>query len=145
MMSQLNVTYFVVDAFVIHLKRVIVSFWVDQYLSNSNFAAHIFKEVKNVDLCISRAMMTSFAMNDEMSLIILITLLFDILSVKNAIVDSSNFFYLYILRYFMFDEAVIEISMFLLILFLACDINVDAFVSRQIFAFVRDQNLSFFQ
>jgi amino acid transporter len=101
------------------------------------------EEVKDAGLSVPRAMMTSFAMNGVMGLVTLITLLFCIPSVKDAVADPSGFPYLYILRYSMSDGAVTGITVLLLILLLACGIDADASASRQTFAFARDHGLPF--
>jgi amino acid transporter len=101
------------------------------------------EEVKDAGSTVSRAMLTSFAINGVMTLITLITFLFCILNVQKAISNSSGFSYLYSLRYSIFDEAVTEISVLLMTLLLTCGIDSYASASRQTFAFARDHDLPF--
>ncbi len=105
------------------------------------------KEIKDVDVIVSRVMMFSFITNESMRLVALISFLFCILSVANAMsnLNFSNYSYLFVLRYIMFDAIVTEITMLLLILILVINLNCNVFVSRQIFAFARDRDLSFSQ
>jgi amino acid transporter len=101
------------------------------------------EEVKDAGSTVPRAMLTSFAINGVMALITLITFLFCIPNVQEAISDPSGFPYLYSLRYSISDGAVTGISVLLLTLLLACGIDGYASASRQTFAFARDHGLPF--
>lgn len=92
-------------------------------------------------------MILSFITNESIRLVALISFLFCIFSVANAMsdVNFSNYSYLFVLRYSMFDAVVIEITMLLLILILVINLNCNVFASRQIFAFARDRDLPFSQ
>ncbi len=101
------------------------------------------EEVKDAGLIVPRAMVTSFAVNGFMGLVMLITFLFCISSVSDALDHVSGYSFLYVLESSMSLGAVNGITVILLILILACNIDADASASRQVFALARDQGLPF--
>ncbi len=107
----------------------------------------MFEKIKNVDVIVSRVMMFSFIINESITLVVLISFLFCILNVANAMSDFNfwSYFYFFVLRYIMFDAVVIEIMMFLLILIFVINLNYNVFASRQVFAIACDRDLSSFQ
>jgi amino acid transporter len=101
------------------------------------------EEVQDASFAVPHAMITSFVINGLMGLIILITFLFCIPNVSDAVNDSTGYPFLYVLRSSMSNGAVIGITMVLLLLILAASIDSVASASRQTFAFARDHGLPF--
>lgn len=116
-----------------------------QNLSGSDAAAHMSEEVKDAGMAVPRAMVTSFVVNGLMGLVILVSFLFCISNVSDAVndLDFPGYPFLYILRSSMSDGAVTGITVLLLLLLLAAIINSDASASRQTFAFAGDRGLPF--
>ena len=101
------------------------------------------EEVEEASLTVPRAMMTSFIVSSLTGLVSLVSFLFCIPSVSDALNDSTGYPFLYVLHLSMPDEAVNGITVVMLLLVLAAVINSDASASRQIFAFARDRGLPF--
>jgi amino acid transporter len=103
------------------------------------------EEVKNAGLAVPRAIVASFLVNASMGFVMLVTILFCIPNVSDA-VNNENFPgypFLYVMRLSMSDSAVTGITGFLLVIVLAGNINCMASCSRQTFAFARDCGLPF--
>lgn len=101
------------------------------------------EEVNDASLTVPRAMMTSFIVSSLTGLVSLMSFLFCISNVSDALNDSTGYPFLYVLRLSMPDEAVNGITIVLLLLLLVAIINSEASASRQIFAFARDRGLPF--
>ena len=119
------------------------SFRTNPSLSASDAAAHMSEEVEEASLTVPRAMMTSFIVSSLTGLVSLVSFLFCIPGVSDALNDSTGYPFLYVLHLSMPDEAVNGITVVMLLLVLAAVINSDASASRQIFAFARDRGLPF--
>jgi amino acid transporter len=107
----------------------------------SDAAAHISEEVRDAGLVIPRAMVISFFVNGFLGVIALVTFLFCIPSVYDALNDSTGYPILYVLRSSMSNETVTGLMAILLILMTASNIDFAASASRQIFALARDKGL----
>lgn len=101
------------------------------------------EEVKDAGLVVPRAMMTSFFVNGFMGLILLISYLFCISNVEDALNDETGYPFLHIMRSFLSDEAVTGITCVILLIILICGINVEASASRQLYALARDKGTPF--
>jgi amino acid transporter len=101
------------------------------------------EEVKDAALIVPRAMVTSFVVNGTMGLIMLVSFLFCIPSVSDALADPTYYPFLYVLRTSMSNGAVNGITVIVLILCLAAVTDGMASASRQAFAFARDDGMPF--
>ena len=103
------------------------------------------EEVKDAGIVVPRAMITSFFVNGFMGLIALISFLFIIPSVEDALFDESGSGYplLYAMRYSMSDGATTGIAVVIVLLALCGNIDFNASASRQAFALARDHGFPF--
>lgn len=101
------------------------------------------EEVKDAGVVVPRAIVTSFFVNGFMGLIVLISFLFCIPDVVEALGDPTGYPFLYVLRTSMSTGAVNGITVVVLLLILASNIDFNASASRQAFALARDNGLPF--
>lgn len=101
------------------------------------------EEVKDAGIVVPRAMITSFFVNGLMGLVALISFLFIIPSVEDALNDDSGFPLLYAMRYSMSDGATTGIVVVIVLLALCGNIDFNASASRQAFALARDHGFPF--
>lgn len=78
-----------------------------------------------------------------MGFIMLITYLFAMPSVEDAINDVTGFPMMYVFQQAMPVEGVIVITVFMMVLLMAGNISYQASTARQTFAFARDNGLPF--
>ena len=112
-------------------------------MTGSDAAAHMSEEVKDAGLVVPRAMVTSFFANGFMGLIVLISFLFCIPNVNDALNDDTGYPFLYVFRNFMSDGAVTGITVVVLLLVLSSNTDFNASASRQAFALARDRGFPF--
>lgn len=101
------------------------------------------EEVKDAGIVVPRAIITSYVVNGFMGLILLITYLFSIPSVDDALADPTGYPFLYVFRSSMSTGAVNALTVLVLVLVIASNIDFGASASRQAFAFARDNGLPF--
>ncbi len=99
------------------------------------------EEVKDAGLIVPRAMVTSYLVNGSMGLIMLVTFLFCVPSVSEAL--NYPYPYLYVLQSSMSMGSVNGITILLLLLGMVSNIDASASASRQAFALARDRGLPF--
>ncbi|TID23971.1 hypothetical protein E2P81_ATG02279 [Venturia nashicola] len=115
------------------------------FLILSDSAAHLAEEVRNASTSVPRAMMTSFYLNAIVGLIVLVTFLFAIPSIDNALdpaVNPSGYAFIYVFQQASYTGA-IPIFTMMAIIMLVGSINTNASSARQVFAFARDGGLPF--
>lgn len=101
------------------------------------------EEVKEAGITVPRAMVGSYALNGLMGLVFLVTYLFCIPSVNDALNDPSGYPFLYVFQQAMPAGGVNALTALVLVLLVAGNISVNASTSRQTFAFARDNGLPF--
>lgn len=101
------------------------------------------EEVRDASMSVPRAMIGSFLLNGALGLVVLVTLIFSIPSVEDAINHPSGFPLLYVLNLSMPTNAVIGIFVLLFFLIMGGNLSCLASTARQMFAFARDQGLPF--
>lgn len=101
------------------------------------------EEVKDAGIVVPRAIITSYVVNGFMGLILLITYLFSIPSIDDALADPTGYPFLYVFRSSMSTGAVNALTVVVLILVIASNIDFGTSASRQVFAFARDNGLPF--
>lgn len=111
--------------------------------AGSDAAAHMSEEVKDAGLVVPRAIICSYVVNGFMGLILLITYLFCIPSVDDAIGDPTGYPFLYVFRSHMSVGAANALTALVLVLVISSNIDFNASASRQAFAFARDKGLPF--
>lgn len=109
----------------------------------SDGAAHISEEIQNAGLAVAHTMVWSYVLNGTLGLVVLITYLFCITSVDDALNDPSGYPLLYVLRNTVSRPGLNAICSLLLILLFAGSMSSNISASRQIWAFARDRGLPF--
>ena len=112
-------------------------------LIGSDCTAHMAEEVKDAGRNVPNAMVWSYVLNGFMGLIIVITYLFCMPSVTDALDDPSTFPFIYVFRNAVSIGGVNGLTIVLLILVIASNIAFNASTARQTFAFARDKGLPF--
>lgn len=112
-------------------------------LPGSDAAAHMSEEVKDAGMVVPRAMMTSFFANGFMGLVVLISFLFSIQDLSDALNDKLGYPWLYAMRTSLSDGAVTGLTVVILLLALSSNIDFNASASRQAFALARDRGFPF--
>ena len=110
---------------------------------SSDAAAHMSEEVSNAGQVVPRAMFWSYIINGLMGLVFLITFLFAIENVQDAITDPSGYPFLYVFRTVMPNSGVNTLTAGVLLLLVVSNISYNASTARQTFAFARDKGLPF--
>lgn len=101
------------------------------------------EEVKDAGRNVPNAMFWSYALNGCIALVFLITYLFCLPSVEDALSDPSGFPFIYVFKNAVSTGGVNALTVMVLILAIACNISFNASTSRQTFAFARDNGLPF--
>jgi choline transport protein len=101
------------------------------------------EEVKDAGLNVPKAMVWSFVLNGILGLFFIITYLFCLPSVEDALNDPTTFPFLYVFRQALSVNGVNTLTVLILLLAIACNIAFNASTSRQTFAFARDNGLPF--
>lgn len=107
----------------------------------SDAAAHMSEEIEDASVVVPRAMVTSFFANGFMGLVVLMSFLFCIPNVEDALNDPTGYSFLFVLRSSMSNGAINGITMIVLLLMLASNVNFFASTSRQAFALACDNGL----
>ena len=109
----------------------------------SDATAHMAEEVKDAGRNVPNAMFWSYVLNGFIALVFLITYLFCLTSVQDAINDPSGFPFIYVFQQTVSTGGVNALTIMVLILVIASNISFNASTSRQTFAFARDNGLPF--
>jgi amino acid transporter len=109
----------------------------------SDATAHMAEEVKDAGRNVPNAMFWSYVLNGFIALVFLITYLFCLTSVQDAINDPSGFPFIYVFQQTVSTAGVNALTIMILILVIASNISFNASTSRQTFAFARDNGLPF--
>ncbi|KAF1991705.1 GABA permease [Aulographum hederae CBS 113979] len=112
------------------------------FLILSDSAAHLSEEVKNASKSVPKAMLWSFTLNSLFGFIILITYLFSIDNVENALNDPTFFPFFYVFRSAT-NIGTIPIAVVIVLVLIFANTGANASTSRQTFAFARDHGLPF--
>ena len=112
---------------------------------SSDTTAHMSEEVSDAGLNVPRAMVWSYFGNGVIAFIFLVTYLFAIPSVEDALNDPSGFPFIYV-----FDQAggppvVNSLTILVLVLVIFSNVSFNASTSRTTFAFARDKGLPFYK
>ncbi|KAK4981589.1 hypothetical protein LTR66_009861 [Elasticomyces elasticus] len=112
-------------------------------LASSDAAAHMSEEVTDAGLSVPRSMMWTFWVNGLMGFVLIITYIFCMPSVDDALHDPTGFPMIYVFNLAMPIEGTIIVVVLLLVLLMAGNISYNASTARQTFAFARDRGLPF--
>lgn len=111
----------------------------------SDSAVHMGEETSSASLTVPRSMFYAYLSNGLIAFVFLITYLFAIPSVTDAVNDPSGYPFLYVLQHTFPDKVAGTnvITTIMLVLNLAASIVFNASTARQMFAFARDKGLPF--
>ena len=109
----------------------------------SDAAAHMAEEVENASRSVPIAILWSYVLNGMMGFVLLISYLFAIPNVADALVDPSAYPFLYAFRNAVSTAGVNGLTSIVLILVVASNISFNAATSRQTWSFARDRGLPF--
>lgn len=103
------------------------------------------EETRDAGIAVPKAIIWSFTLNALMGLVFLITMLFTITSIDDALNDPSGYSFIYMLKQALPNSpaGIKTITAILIILSLASNISFNTSTSRQTFAFARDGGLPF--
>ncbi|KAK2590386.1 hypothetical protein QQS21_011923 [Conoideocrella luteorostrata] len=106
-------------------------------------AAHMSEEVRDAAKNIPKVMLITFAINASLTLLTLITLAYHIPDAGEALLDPTTYPAIYVLRNSMTLPWLNVILVVILVLLMFGNLSYLAAVSRDLFAFARDQGLPF--
>lgn len=110
----------------------------------SDSVAHMAEEVQESSRNVPRAMVWSFVVNIPPTMGLLLTYLFCMPSVADAVADPSGYPFIYVFREATKSAgATLGLSVIILVLLVMITISAAASTSRQTFAFARDHGLPF--
>ena len=114
-------------------------------IQGSDATAHMAEEVKNAGVNVPRAMVWSYFGNGIVALVFLITYLFSIPSVDDALDDASGFPFIYVFSNAMNVAGVNALTILVVVLVIFSNVSFNASTSRQTYAFARDKGLPFWR
>ena len=114
-------------------------------MKGSDATAHMAEEVKDAGRNVPIAIVWSYVGNGLIALVFLVTFLFAMPSVEEAIGDPSGFPFIYVFQKTVSTGGVNALTIMVLILVVASNVSFNASTSRQTFAFARDNGLPFAQ
>jgi amino acid transporter len=106
-------------------------------------AAHISEEVRDAGFTVPKAMFWGYVVNAIMGIILVVTFLFAIPSVEDALNDPTGFPFLYVFQQALPPGGTAAVTAIVLFLVTASNISFNASTARQTFAFARDKGLPF--
>lgn len=109
----------------------------------SDATAHMAEEVKDAGRNVPLAIVWSYVGNGILALIFLVSYLFAIPSVDDALNDESGFPFIYVFHQAVSTGGVNALTIMVLVLVVASNVSFNASTSRQTFAFARDHGLPF--
>lgn len=101
------------------------------------------EEVRNAGRYVPAAIFWSYVVNGTMAIIFLVTYLFAIDSVDNALNDPSGYPFIYVFREAVSTPGVNALTILVLVIVIAGNISFNTSTARQTFAFARDNGLPF--
>src|SRR5271170_2728490 len=109
----------------------------------SDAPAHMAEEVKDAGRNVPNAMVWSYVLNGILAMILLVTYLFALPNVTDALNDPTYFPFIYVFKQAMPTSGVNVLTIIILILVIAANIDYNASTARQTFAFARDKGFPF--
>jgi amino acid transporter len=109
----------------------------------SDATAHIAEEVRDAGRYVPISIFWSYIINGIMAIIFLITYLFAVTSVDDALSDPSGYPFIYVFSQAMSTRGVTAVTIIVLLIVIAANISWNASTARQTFAFARDNGLPF--
>jgi choline transport protein len=101
------------------------------------------EEVQDASTSVPRSMVYSFLINSSMGLILIISYLFAMPSVDDAVNEPTGFAFLYVFQQAMPLSGVNGVTTLLLIVLMWSNISFNASTARETWSFARDKGLPF--
>jgi amino acid transporter len=101
------------------------------------------EEVKDAGLNVPNAMVWSYVLNGILAMILLVSYLFALPNVDDALNDPTYFPFIYVLRLALPTSGVNALTIMIFILVVAANIDYNASTSRQTWSFARDKGFPF--
>ncbi|QSS54035.1 GABA permease [Histoplasma capsulatum var. duboisii H88] len=105
--------------------------------------AHMAEEVKDAGRNVPNAIAWGYVANGILAIIFIVTYVFSIPSVDDALNDPSTFPFIYVFRNAVSTKGVNALTIVILVLVIASNVSFNASTSRQTFSFARDKGLPF--
>jgi len=112
-------------------------------LLGSDATAHMSEEVRDAGRYVPISIFWSYVGNGIMAIIFLITYLFSIESVDDALADPTGYPFIYVFKTAVSTAGVNGLTIMTLIIVIAANVSFNASTARQTFAFARDEGLPF--
>ena len=109
----------------------------------SDGATHMSEEIKDASIIVPRAMILSYVSNGFIGLILLITYMFCIPSVDDALNDPTAYPFIYVFRQAVSTAGVNTLVAIVIILLVVSNVSFNLATSRQAWSFARDGGLPF--
>ncbi|MCJ1250204.1 hypothetical protein MMC30_007430 [Trapelia coarctata] len=109
----------------------------------SDATAHMSEEIADAGRYVPIAMFWSFIFNGLLAILVLITYLFALSSIDDALADPSTFPFIYVFQSVLPTAGVNGLTITILVLVIASNVSFNASTSRQTWAFARDNGLPF--
>jgi len=101
------------------------------------------EEVRDAGRYVPISLFWSYIGNGAMAIVLLITYLFSIDNIENALEDPTGYPFIYVFKNAVNTTGVNALTILVLILIIAANISFNASTARQTFAFARDKGLPF--
>ncbi|PGH34788.1 hypothetical protein GX50_02347 [[Emmonsia] crescens] len=105
--------------------------------------AHMAEEVKDAGRNVPNAIVWGYIANGILAMIFIVSYIFSIPSVDDALKDPSKFPFIYVFRNAVSTSGVNALTIVILVLVIASNVSFNASASRQTFSFARDKGLPF--
>lgn len=101
------------------------------------------EEVRDAGRYVPLSLLWSYIGNGLMAIVLLVTYLFSLDSIDNALEDPTGYPFIYVFKSAVSTRGVNALTVLILILIIASNISFNASTARQTFAFARDKGLPF--
>ncbi|RHZ53567.1 putative GABA permease [Aspergillus thermomutatus] len=132
-----------ISAIYASLSMFTLSFGIALILAGSDATAHMSEEVKDAGRYVPIAIAWGYFSNGVMAIVIVISFLFAIPSVDDALSDNTGFPFIYVFKNATSVAGVNGLTAIILLPVIFSNILFNASTSRQTFAFARDKGLPF--
>ena len=111
----------------------------------SDAAAHMSEEIKDAGVTVPRAMISSYLLNAGLGLVFLISYLFCITNIDDALNDPTGYPHMWVFQQTVAMGGVNGLAFIVIILIFAGTVSFNLSTSRQTWAFARDAGLPFYR
>jgi len=112
-------------------------------LASADAAAHMSEEVTDAGLTVPNAMAWTFVVNGAMGFVMMVSYIYAIPSIDDALNDPTGYPFIYVFQLAMPPNGTIVMVVLIMVLLMVGNISYQASTARQTFAFARDHGLPF--